>query len=270
MVIAVVLVDDMGMIKRSEVALEIFLWGLEVFSRRDCGLILSGYRVCDADRRLDRLLERFKQQQWLEQQGRGKAATFTITETGRQRLRVVRPAEQWDKPWDGRWRVFLFDLPAQRGKERMVLWRALRDAKMGLLQRSVWIWPQPVTKLFEQVVHAHSIPECFCGFEAGQLFLCSDAEVVASAWDQTAIAHAHETYLKHLVATTASVRRAPNLHELATVARIERDAYQFAFRMDPLLPRQLWPKTYRGAQVENRHQAFLAELRRCAPQWLTP
>ena len=219
---AVVLVDDTGMITRSEVALEIFLWGLEVFSRRDCGLILSGYRVCNADRQLDRLLERFKQEQWLEQRGRGKAATFTITATGRHRLRVARPAEQWDKPWDGRWRVFLFDLPAQRGKERMVLWRALRNAKMGLLQRSVWVWPHPVTELLENVIQSHGIPECFCGFEAGKLFLCTDAEIVATAWDQTAVAHAHETYLKHLVATAESLRRAPNLHELAIVARIDR------------------------------------------------
>jgi len=257
------------MIKRSEVALEIFLWGLEVMTRRDCGLILAGYRVCGADRQLDRLLERFKQAQWLEQRGRGKAATFTITETGRKRLRVTQPTEHWDKPWDGRWRVFMFDLPAQRNKARMVLWRALRDAKMGLLQRSVWIWPHPVTDLLANVVQSQSIPECVCGFEAGKLFLCSDAEIVASAWDQAAIDRAHELYLNHLGADIASVRRSKNLQEVAQVARIERDAYQAAFSFDPLLPRQLWLKTYRGPQVESRHQAFLAELRRCSRKLLT-
>ena len=44
------------MISRLEVALEIFTWGLEMISRRDCGLLLAGFRVCEADRRLTETL----------------------------------------------------------------------------------------------------------------------------------------------------------------------------------------------------------------------
>ncbi len=246
----------------AELALEVFCWGLEVFSRRDCGLILAGYRICDGERRVERVLERLRREKLLAQSGRGRHAKFTITGAGRQCVHIERPADSWHRVWDGRWRVFTFDLPARRKKQRMILWRALRAARMGLLQHSVWIWPHSVEPILQKVIQAHGIPECFCGFEAERLFLCDDAEVVATAWDFSAIDRVHEVYLKHPVANVQSLNRANNLHELARVARVERDAYRDAFRDDPLLPRALWPRLYRGARVEERHQEFLARLSR--------
>lgn len=245
-----------------ELALEVFFWGLEVFSRRDCGWILAGYRRCEGERRVERVLERLRRERLLAQTGRGRRARFTITDAGRQRVHIERPTDSWQRVWDGRWRVFTFDLPARQRKQRMILWRALRDARMGLLQHSVWIWPHEVESILEKVIQSHGIPECFCGFEVGRLFLCDDAEVVATAWDFSAIDRAHEVYLKHPVANVPSLNRADSLQELARVARVERDAYQDAFCGDPLLPRALWPKSYRGARVEERHQQFLARLSR--------
>jgi DNA-binding transcriptional regulator PaaX len=142
----------------------------------------------------------------------------------------------------------------------MKLWRALRDRKFGLLQQSVWLWPRDVKPLLQEILQATGIPECFCGFEAGQLLLCDHAEVVAVAWDFEEIARRHTAYLTHIVANLHSLERARDLRELAQVARIERDAYHDAFSMDPLLPRELWPRGYRGAKVEEQHQAFRTRL----------
>jgi DNA-binding transcriptional regulator PaaX len=233
---------------------------LEVLSRRDCGLILAGYCRCEGDKRLDRLLEGLRRQKLLEQTGRGSAAKFAITDIGRKRLRVERVAEHWDHAWDGQWRAFLFDLPAQRTKERQILWRALRASKLGLLQRSVWIWPHDVEAYLREVIQGHGIPECFCGFRASSLFLCDNTEVVHTAWDFEEIRRAHNSYLKHWVTNVASLNQAQDLRALARVARIERDAYYDAFSLDPLLPRELWPKAYQGPLVEERQQTFLARL----------
>jgi phenylacetic acid degradation operon negative regulatory protein len=244
-----------------EVALAFAFACLDTFTRRDCGLILAGFRNCEGDRALDRALERWRREKLIEQTGRGKDAVFKITDAGRKRLRVTNPSDSWNQPWDGQWRVVLFDLPANKSKDRQVLWRALRDAKMGLLQRSVWISVREVESLLKSVVEARGIPECFCGFRATSLFLTDTNEVVQTAWDFEAIGKAHDTYLKHLVANVASLNRAKDLQELAQVARIERDAYQYAFAIDPLLPRELWPSGYHGAQVEEKHQAFNTRLR---------
>jgi phenylacetic acid degradation operon negative regulatory protein len=246
----------------SEIALEFFFWGLETFSRRDCGLILAGFRECPSGRQLDRLLDRWRQQQLVTRSGRGQTAQFTITDRGRSRVRVFDPGRAWAAPWDGKWRVFSFDLPTQRRKDRTTLWRALRSAKLGYLQRSVWVWPHEVERILLDVVKAHGIPECFCGFEASRLFLCHDHEIVATAWDFEEIDRRQAAYRHHLVANTTSLNRARSLSDLARIARVEREAYQHAFSLDPLLPRSLWPRSYDGPAVEKRHLTFHACLRR--------
>jgi DNA-binding transcriptional regulator PaaX len=245
-----------------ELLLEFFFWGLETFSRRDCALILAGYHETATGRRLDELLDRLRDQGFVEQRGRGSSASFTITDLGRQRARVTDPSVHWNRSWDGKWRVFSFDLPVIRRKDRIVLWRALRDHKLGLLQRSVWIWPHEVESLLNQVLQAHGIPECFCGFEAGRLFLCDNAEVVATAWNWKEISHQQGAYLNHDVLHPATLGKAGDLTVLARLARIERTACQYAFNFDPLLPRELWPKRYQGSAVEERHRDFRTRLLR--------
>jgi DNA-binding transcriptional regulator PaaX len=245
-----------------EAVLDFLLWGLEVFSRRDCGLILAGLRVCDSERRANQLLDRLHRRRFIERRGKGAAAKFRITAEGRQRAGLISPAREWGTPWDGKWRAFVYDLPETRSKDRVLLWRALRQRKFGLLQRSVWVWPREAEPLLMEIVNAQGIPECFCGLETGRLFLCSDAEVVATAWDWEEIGRRHETYIKHGIANSRSVRSVPNLNNLAHVARVEFDAYRYAFSMDPLLPRELWPKHYAGQAVEERHQRFRTALRR--------
>jgi len=256
------LVEDAPVRIQYELLLECFFWGLETFSRRDCGLILAGCRETASGRRVEELLERLRDQGFIEQHGRGANASFTITDLGRQRVRVADPNAHWNLPWDGKWRVFSFDLPVIRRKDRLVLWRALRDHKLGLLQRSVWIWPHEVEPLLNDVLDAHGIPECFCGFEAGRLFLCDHAEVVATAWNWKEISHQQDTYLQHDVLRHPVLARAGDLTALARLARIERTAYQYAFCFDPLLPRELWPARYQGPDVEETHRNFRSRLLR--------
>jgi DNA-binding transcriptional regulator PaaX len=245
-----------------ELVLAYLMWGVETFSRRDCGLILGGLRVCDSERRLTHLLGRLEQQRLVERRGRGAHARFTITAAGRQRIAVTEPTPHWNQPWDGKWRVFNYDLPESRRTERMLLWRALRERKLGLLQRSMWVWPHEVEPMLREIIRAQGIPECFCGFCAETLFLCSNAEVVNVAWDWEEIRRRHQTYQQHPSATVDALKRADDLPALARVARIEREAYQYAFVLDPLLPRSLWPSPYAGPRLEARHQEFLAALSR--------
>lgn len=243
-----------------ELLLEFLLYGAELLTRRDAGLILLGERETASGRRLDALLERLRHERLLDRHGLGRRATFTITADGRQRLQPSNPSEQWDRPWDEKWRVFSFDMPSQRKKDRMLLWRALRNHRFGLLQRSVWIWPHETEPILRGIVEANNVPECFCGFEASRVFLCDDAEIVVSAWDFEEISRRHQMYLGHAVATPANLKRARDFGELARLARIERDAFAYAFSLDPLLPRRLWPRTYQGPAIIERRRELRAVL----------
>jgi DNA-binding transcriptional regulator PaaX len=241
--------------------LELLLDTAEVFSRRDCGWILAGYRLSPSERREIQVLERMQRRGWIQREGRGTRARYVVTADGRKTAGHFDPAACWRRAWDGKWRVFSYDLPESDRKGRSALWRALRERKLGLLQRSVWVWPHEVEPILNELIQAQGIPECFCGFEASRLFLCSDEEVVASAWDWEEINRRHDRYLRRVVATPADLRKAGSLASLGRLARLEREAYHDAFRLDPLLPRSMRFQKYKGEEVEHQHRRFREELR---------
>ncbi len=206
------------------------------------------------------LLARLERKGFLQRRGHGERATFTIIASGARKRRALDPPTSWERSWDGAWRLVTFDIPEVRRKDRARLWRALRDRKLGLLQRSVWIWPHDLKPILAEIIKAEGIPECFCGFGARELFLCTNAEVVETAWDFEEIGHCQVAYQQNTAVTIGSLNRASNLSLLAGVARAERRAYEHAFSLDPLLPQPLWPKAYRGAAVQKAHREFRRRL----------
>lgn len=239
-----------------------FLWDMfETFSRRDCGLILIGYRPLPSEAALSRTLRRLEQKGLIERIGTGAGARFRLSPQATQRHARRTPEQQWNQPWDGKWRAVCYDLPESQRKVRFALWQALRMRKLGLLQRSVWVWPHDLEPTLQEVIASTGAPECFIGFEVGKLFLASDAEVVSTAWDWEEIGKRQHGYLKHPAADAVEGKSVRTLAELAGLARRERDAYQWALSLDPLLPRTLWPADYVGAEMAARHQTFIRTLR---------
>lgn len=70
----------------------------------------------------------------------GTDAVARVTEAGFEALRTGKdPEALWNLKWDGLWRLFLFDLPADDYKTRKRFLRALRGCGCGCPQGSVWI-----------------------------------------------------------------------------------------------------------------------------------
>lgn len=234
--------------------LDVLCWGVDKLARPTFSNLLAGYDE-DRYRTLGRAFwRRLEKERWIVRSGQGAGTTFSITAKGRTLCDVINPAEVWRLRWDGLWRLVTFDIPETRRKDRKTLWRELRFRRLGLLQQSVWIWPHDIQPILHEIIQAKGIPECFAGFECARLFLCSDAEVVESAWDFEAIGRSHEAYLHCIADMIQSIHRASDLTTLARRARDEREMYAAAFAMDPLLPRGLWPKGYRGMSVHASHR----------------
>ncbi len=241
--------------------LDVFAWGMETLTRPTLQNLLAGYDEFEHRRQVDRLLHRLQQRKLVARSRTGRQVFYRLTAAGAKRLPVDSPHRAWDRKWDRVWRVFTFDVPEARRKDRVRLWQALRAHKLGLLQRSVWIWPHNVEPILASIIEAEGVPECFCGFEVRRLFLCSDREVVESSWDFEEIGRHHRSYLQQLVATTGSLDRVGTHAELAAAARTECQAYRLAFFFDPLLPRALWPRRYAGPAVHEGHERFRHRLR---------
>jgi DNA-binding transcriptional regulator PaaX len=223
--------------------------------------MLLGYDHYAEVRRAERLVRRLQEQKMISRTGKRRDA-FVITATGMERRQRPDPQAAWQQPWDGAWRVLTFDLPESRRKDRKRLWQALRARKLGLLQKSVWIWPHDLQPILQQIMKVEGLPECFCGFKSNGLFLCTTTEVVLTAWPWKEIRRRHETYRQHCTAREDNLEAAASLAALAKLAQVERQAYAYAFTFDPLLPRVLWPAGYAGEAVEQRHRAFVRTLRR--------
>ena len=141
--------------------LDLFCWGMDKLSKPTLRNLLAGYEEYAYQTHRDQLLCRLQRQQLIEREGRGSQAAFRITTIGRQQVGTLQPRASWDEPWDGAWRVLTFDLPEVRRMDRQRLWRALRTRKLGLLQRSVWIWPHDLRLILDEIIHAEGYPGMF-------------------------------------------------------------------------------------------------------------
>lgn len=236
--------------------LDLFFWGLDKLSRPTLHNLLAGYPEFARHDHANRLMRRLVKDQLVKRTGRGRQATFSITSQGVHLRRRVDPAAAWRKTWDGAWRLLMFDVPESRRKDRQRLWRVLRDRKFGFLQRSIWIWPHDLKPILKEIIQAEGIPECFCGFAAQELLLCTHAEIVTAAWDFKEIGRRQRAYESHPSVSKSDLNKISTISSLAAVARAERRAYEHAFSIDPLLPCVLWPQGYRGQLVCHRHEQF--------------
>jgi phenylacetic acid degradation operon negative regulatory protein len=242
--------------------LEVFFWGFNKLSRPTFCNLLAGYPELSKAERITRMTQRLEALGLLKREGRGRSASFSITNQGLRTRRWFDPSGAWDKPWDGAWRMLMFDVPEVRRRDRRRLRKALRDRKFGLLQRSIWIWPHDLKPILQEVIEAEGVPECFCGCSTQELFLCSHADIVTKAWDFREIERRHRAYERHPSLSGVVLKKTTTGSSLVALARSEYHAYQHAFSIDPLLPRVLWPRSYRGLVVLRLHEQFRRDLAR--------
>ncbi len=160
------------------------------------------------------------------------------------------PAARWNRPWDGKWRMAMFDLPETKRALRNSLRNELRAARFGCLQGSVWLTPDPVEDLLGKFMKKSGEESRTILFFSGHpCDGAADADLVKAAWNFPAIHKAYRdyrTHIKHLPRSGDEIRE-----RLLDWGNVERDLWDRCMKLDPLLPRQLWPRRYLGETVWN-------------------
>lgn len=173
------------------------------------------------------------------------------------------PERRWQRPWDGKWRVILFDVPEAERETRRKLRKKLLACGFGCMQRSAWISPDPLDDLalelhpltanVANLVLLDAVP---CGGE-------SPAQVVRAAWDFNRIDEAWSHLDAHLeAAPTRATAATPQ--QLGRWVAKERQLLQRCFYQDPFLPSALLPSSYPGMTIWKRRRHRLRQL----AQWL--
>ncbi len=173
------------------------------------------------------------------------------------------PEERWSRPWDGQWRLVLFDVPTGQNAQRERLRRYLRDKGFGYLQNSVWITPDPLEEE-QQILGGGKINvESLLLLEARPCAGESDADIVAGAWDFERINRRYARHLKVLEERPGNALRDDTTAKaLLRWAAAEREAWFDAVTNDPLLPSRILPSDYLGQQAWRRRVEVLRDAGR--------
>jgi phenylacetic acid degradation operon negative regulatory protein len=178
----------------------------------------------------------------------GSQRIIQLTEAGElAALGGRNPVALWNRPWDGRWRIVLFDVRESKRSVRIGLQRGLRRLSFGYLQDSVWISPEPIETLAALIQHLPVDAAMLTLLDARPCGGESDADLVSGAWDFSRINRNYQDHAEIL-------RHAPrhgHSHRQAWF-QTEWRAWCRALNSDPLLPLALHPAGYRGREAWDR------------------
>ncbi|MCI0537251.1 MAG: hypothetical protein L0Z50_18710 [Verrucomicrobiales bacterium] len=249
----------------TEQFLYLMLWGAETLARPTFHKLTEGFEGWAYRKGLLRQLQRLECRELIEHKpGSTVERIYRLTEIGRlAALGGCDPEARWNRSWDGRWRIVVFDLPEKHNTSRVRLRRHLKGRGFGYLQKSLWITPDPLGDEVRQLsAHGENV-ESFLTLEARPCSGESDASIVAGAWDFTRIHRLHQDCLRLL--KDAPKRKAGELKDIAKAqqwARHERAAWQAVLRADPFLPSKLLPGGYLGKEVWQMRNAALRQAGR--------
>jgi phenylacetic acid degradation operon negative regulatory protein len=250
---------------KTEELLYLLLWACDVIARptfRNLSDSFEGWVYRNGFRHQLAVLER---QKLLEcERLRDGQCLHRLTEGGRKLALGNRdPVARWNRRWDGKWRMVLYDVPQTRSSDRTRLRRSLADRGFGFLQNSVWITPDPLIEEREALTFAPVDVESLILLETRPCAGETDAQIVVGAWNFDAINAAYDRYGRVLDRLPAKpLRNEKEAQRLQRWCRDERLAWNAVLSLDPLLPERLHPDNYCGRSFWERRLQVLSEVGR--------
>lgn len=155
-----------------------------------------------------------------------------------------------NKPWDGKWRIVMFDIAEIQKRKRDYLRGKLKELGFGMLQESVFITPHDIVKDFSEYIESIGLRDSVDVLEA--LYILGDSKELAKrVWK---LEELNKKYLEifqeaqkmknsYLTVTRGRAK------QLNSKAREIRERYVKTLLSDPFLPSKLLPKNYSRDQA---------------------
>lgn len=158
------------------------------------------------------------------------------------------PEASWARVWDGKWCLFLFDIPEKEKSRRRQLTRTLAAAGCGCLQGSTWIAPSLPPTIEKLMADPSSNCSQVLLLHAESKGRDKDLHMVETAWNFEAIHQCYQDYLT-ILAELKALATSATREEFADWGRREIVAWRRALAADPLLPEVLLPHGYLGKEA---------------------
>jgi phenylacetic acid degradation operon negative regulatory protein len=202
----------------------------------------------------------------LVERRRGPAGerVYRLTEIGRLAALGGRdPEARWSRPWDGKWRMVAFDLPAGSAAGRKRLRRYLCCHGFGRIQGSLWVTPDSPDEVRRELEGGEVDVGLLLVMEGRPCAGESDAEIVSGAWDFEEINRRYSEHLEIVGAVPGGLEPGGET-ALVRWCEDERAAWRSAVEIDPLLPERLLPKGYLGRRAWRKRGDVLKRMWRIA------
>ncbi|MFH0908944.1 MAG: PaaX family transcriptional regulator C-terminal domain-containing protein [bacterium] len=175
----------------------------------------------------------------------------------------LRPERFWQQRWNGVWYLLSYDVPEVDRKYRHTLRTFLKRLRMGLLHRSVWITWRDIRPEYHDLCEAASVQDFAMLFETRTVLGLDPERLVGSVWPMDRVEEMHNAYLEQgrRVLVDVEADKIPP-EAMTSLAHREIAAYHEAMQRDPLLPRALWPSSYRGQDVYRLHRQLVQTIGR--------
>jgi phenylacetic acid degradation operon negative regulatory protein len=228
---------------------------------------LSRYCGYTEMREAYRAFERWEAEHILEKIEQGQEVLYRLGKAGEEFLERRRPSpELRRRQWDGRWRMVVFDFPEVARKARDAFRAQLRAQRLGCLQKSVWITPDPVIPAWRRLLTETKLTEWVLLFESAELGPVDDVEIASKVWSLDELAKGYERYLAEFKDFPRRLRQARSSElpgPLGQRAHRESRVYLGLLRDDPLLPEALLPKNVPALRADELHREIRQALRAC-------
>jgi phenylacetic acid degradation operon negative regulatory protein len=241
--------------EQAEEWLAVLLWGAGKLMVPTWQNVFEPYEGWEYRTRFRHQLRSLERRQLLQREKRAGKLVYRLTQKGRLAALGGRdPMERWRRGWDGRWRMIMFDLPVGAKAVRLRLLRWFRQNGFGYLQDSVWITPDPVHDLTDSLSGFHGDVEALTVMEARCISGSAPDAFVNGAWQFPEINGRYQRYIEFITARNAEGKK-----NASWLGR-ERWLWKDAVTMDPLLPRELWPRNYLGEDALRKRKTILQEV----------
>lgn len=137
------------------------------FGRREVYLMRRGRaQVQFPKSRFNHELKRLQKRKYIALQKDGDGFILRLTKLGRQRLRRIKIEElrlQRKGRWDGRWRLFIFDIPETERTARDLIRMKLKSLGLYNIQRSTFVYPYDCRRELDLVAGHYKVSR-YCTF----------------------------------------------------------------------------------------------------------
>ncbi|MDQ8202379.1 hypothetical protein [Pelagicoccus sp. SDUM812003] len=208
------------------------------------------------DSQFQQLLLKLEERDWLDCETNEESTWVRgLSHSGSEKLcDGISPIEMWNARWDGKWRVFSFDIQGRSPATRFALRKWLQRRRFGKVQGSVWIAPRIVAGWDKELAKIDVGPASAIALEGSFLGATKPELLVQRAWKFGEINARYRDYLRFL-----ETQRLEAPEQFSEWYQTESQLWKAAFELDPFLPRDLWPQSdYLGPQaLKARGEAYL-------------